>query len=126
MIINILKAQAYYCLYSKMDKTTSNKSNLVKIANTIAHYYNLAHDIITRDPIRRYLGKEYAETIQSKELQFRASAHYWQSFSEKASGEEIGKGFGIAVCRLRLASRLIQQATSFRIKGKTLENARKI
>mmetsp|Transcript_29502 Transcript_29502/g.5334 ORF Transcript_29502/g.5334 Transcript_29502/m.5334 type:complete len:88 (-) Transcript_29502:1744-2007(-) len=68
MMINILIAQAYYCLYNKIDKNTPNKANLVKLANTIANYYSFAHETLVRDPLKRHYSRDYAESIRSKEL----------------------------------------------------------
>ena len=107
MIINILLAQAYFCMYNKIDKQISNKGNLVKLANTIANYYNLAYELMSRDPLRRSFSKEYVESINSRELAFRAAAHLWQSYSECQAGTQTGRGYGIGLARLRVSKQLI-------------------
>ena len=110
--ISISMAQAYVCFYETMNRASTNKSIMAKVAFTICHYYSQAAEQANTRDISRALGTEWVDILNLCNNLYRGIAHYWLSFIDKETAVKATTGFGKVVTRLRYAQKYIQKALS--------------
>ncbi|CAG9327847.1 unnamed protein product [Blepharisma stoltei] len=121
----ILLAQAYFCMYDKLDKATANKLNLAKLSQTISKNYGQAYELAVSEALSRHIGEEMKNILKFQQLSFAAASKYWMSFIDREEGSKLGRGFGKGVSRLRVGFDLIQRAMQTKnIRGPYLESGR--
>ncbi|CAG9318910.1 unnamed protein product [Blepharisma stoltei] len=126
-LTNILIAQAYLCMYDKLDKTTASKVNLSKLSQTASKNFGQAYELALNEILSRSVPDETRLSLRYQQLVYSAAARYWISFIEREQGSKTGKGFGKGVARLRSAYDAIQKAMQIKgIRGPMLDVGRNL
>ena len=100
----IITGLGYLTMFDKLDKTTANKSNVAKLAFTIHKHLDIA---MSRLGLVPSFPKEIEKYLRVLTELFAAVTEGFCGLMAKEQVGGTGKGFGIAVARLRYACDLL-------------------
>lgn len=127
MATSTMLAQSYISMYEKMDKTSSSKANLAKLAKVISRHYSSASQLANRPPLSKTLSSELSEGLKYFEMVYRGYSQLWQGFADREMAERTAEHFGRCIARFRVAKEISEQALCVRgIRGLPLELGREL
>ena len=101
----IMKAQAQYCAYEKVKRTTQGKYNLLSgLAKQASVYYGKAYSFAATPPVSKAVNQKiFVSVLHFNEYAFMAHAHYWVALQYQKETEEKAKGIGVSIAHIQKA-----------------------
>mmetsp|Transcript_32055 Transcript_32055/g.55294 ORF Transcript_32055/g.55294 Transcript_32055/m.55294 type:complete len:752 (-) Transcript_32055:1742-3997(-) len=127
MASSTMLAQCYLSMYEKMDKASSSKANLAKLAKAISRHYGAAYQLSNRPPLSKVVSAEWIEGLHFLELAYKGFSQLWQGLADREVSERTAENFGRCIARFRVAKEIAEQAMCVRgIRGASLELGREL
>ena len=92
----IMKAQAQYCAYEKIKRTTTEKYSLLsRLAIQSSVFFGKAYSVASTPPVCTVADlKNFVAILQFKEYSFMAYAYYWAALQYEKQANDTAQGIG--------------------------------
>ena len=102
MCMYIVKAQAQYCAFEKVKRTSPGGFTLLsRLAMQASVFYGCAYSLASTPPMSKAIDlRNFASVLHFNECAFMAQAHYWVAQQYEKETEDKATGIGKAIAHI--------------------------